>query len=72
MKFMLLPNDYNRLKILGNGIMGRFEKKFNMLTACDPRVACFALFPLGGQYEQDGWIQMLTMLVLSDLLRAFY
>jgi hypothetical protein len=26
MKFMLLPNDYNKLKILGNGILGRFEK----------------------------------------------
>jgi hypothetical protein len=49
MKFMLLPNDYSRLKILGNGILGRFEKKFNMLTTSDLRVAHFALFPLGGK-----------------------
>jgi len=37
------------LKILGNGIMGKFEKKMNMLTTCDPKVAHFALFPLGSK-----------------------
>jgi hypothetical protein len=35
------------LKILRNGILGKFEKKFNMFTTCDPKVAHFALFPLG-------------------------
>jgi len=43
---MLLPNVYNRLKILGNGIMESFESKFDMLTTCDLKVACSALFPL--------------------------
>jgi hypothetical protein len=37
------------LKILGNGILGRFEIFFNMLTICDPKVAQFALFPLGSK-----------------------
>jgi hypothetical protein len=49
MKFMLLPNDYSRLKILGNGILGRFKEKFNMLTTCDPKVAHFTLFLLGSK-----------------------
>jgi hypothetical protein len=62
----------NRLKILGNGILGRFEKTFNMLTTCDPIVPRFTLCPLGGQYEQDKWIQMLTMLVLLDLFCVLY
>jgi len=29
--------------------MGKFEKKMNMLTTCDPKVAHFALFPLGSK-----------------------
>ncbi len=49
MKFMLLPNDYNRLKILGNGILRRFEKTFNMFITCDPRVTHSRLFPLGSK-----------------------
>jgi hypothetical protein len=48
MKFMLLPNVYSRLKILGNGIMDNFVSKFDMLTTCDLKVACSALFPLRG------------------------
>jgi hypothetical protein len=45
-KFMLLPNVYERLKILGNGIMESFESKFDMFTTCVPKVACSTLFPL--------------------------
>ncbi len=45
---MLLPNVYSRLKIIGNGIMESFESKFDVLTTCDLKVACFALFPLKG------------------------
>jgi hypothetical protein len=48
MKFILLPNVYSKLKILGNRIMEIFERKFDMFTACDPKVACSTLFPLKG------------------------
>jgi hypothetical protein len=49
------------LKIIRNGMMGSFEKKINMLITCDPKVAHFALFPLGSKT-----LPLSSFLVLAD------